>query len=366
VLGVARNATEDDIKKSYRRLALQYHPDKNPGSKEAEEKFREATESYEILKDPKKRATYDQFGHAAFEGAGAGGAGFGGFQGFDLSDALRSFMNDFGGDSFSDMFGTGGRRGRRRSGGGMRGNDLQVRLNLTLEEIYTGVSKTIKVKREERCSACSGTGSKSGKRSACSACGGSGRVQRVVRSFFGQMIQESVCPTCQGEGYTAGDPCATCRGAGREPSHTQVSVDIPQGVSEGNYITIAGKGDAGLHGGEAGDLIVLIHEEKHDFFERHGIDVFCEVPISFSEAALGTSTMVPTLDGKVSLKVPGGTQSEKIFRLRGKGLPELHGGGHGDLLVKIHAQTPEKLSSEERQLFERLAGHEPKSKGIFG
>ena len=197
----------------------------------------------------------------------------------------------------------------------------------------------------------------------------------MVRSFFGQMIQESACPTCQGEGNTASDPCPSCHGSGREPSQTQVSVDIPAGVSEGNYLTVAGKGDAGMHGGEPGDLIVLIQEEKHDFFERHGIDVFCEIPITFSDAALGTSTMVPTLDGKVSLKVPPGTQSEKIFRLRGKGLPELHEHNHGDLLVKIHVQTPEKLSSEERQLFEKLASLEKnasgggvfeRARGIFG
>lgn len=372
VLGLQKGASEDEIKKAYRKLAVKYHPDKNPGDKEAEDKFREATEAYEVLKDSQKRAQYDQFGHAAFEsGAGGFGGGYGGFGGgfggMDLQDALRAFMNDFGGDSFfSDLFGGGGRRSRRRPGGGIRGNDLQVRLKLTLEEINEGVTKTLKIKREERCEVCNGTGSKDGKRSTCNACHGTGRIQRVANSFFGQIIQESVCPSCSGTGTIVTDPCSSCGGAGRKPEQTQVKVEIPAGVSEGNYLTLPGKGDAGSQGGESGDLIVLIQEQKHDFFERHGIDIYCEIPVTFSEAALGCSKTVPTLEGKVNLKVPSGTQSEKIFRLRGKGLPMLRQNQRGDQLVKVHVQTPEKLSREEKELFEKLAELEKKSpSGVF-
>jgi molecular chaperone DnaJ len=373
VLGVPKNASEDDIKRAYRKLAMKYHPDKNPGDKAAEEKFKEATQAYEVLKDPKKRSQFDQFGTAAFEGPGAGGGGgFGGFggAGFDISDALRAFMNDFGGDSFfSDLFGMGGGGGRRRSGGrrggGSRGNDLQVHLNLKLSEIATGVSKTLKVKRKDACTECKGTGSKSGKRGTCQHCNGSGRVQHVSNSFFGQLVQESVCPVCRGEGQIVADPCQKCAGSGRQTMETTVSVDIPPGVSEGNYITVPGKGDVGQNSGPAGDLIVVIQEEQDNFFERHGIDVVCSVDITFSEAALGASTTVPTLDGKVSLKIPPGTQSEKIFRLRGKGLPVLHSSQQGDQLVRVHVHTPERLSKEERELFEKLAQVPTKEKGNY-
>ncbi|MBD3347284.1 MAG: molecular chaperone DnaJ [Chitinivibrionales bacterium] len=371
VLGVSKDAGDDAIKRAYRKLAVQYHPDKNPGSKEAEEKFREATEAYEILKDSKKRAQYDQFGHAAFEAGGGGGAGFsgfggGGFGGFDLSDALRAFMNDFGGgeSAFGDFFG-GPRRGSRRRGGGIRGNDLQVRLKLSLEEILSGASKTLKVQRQEKCSTCNGTGSKSGKKTSCTKCNGSGRVQHVTGSFFGQIIQESICPACRGEGSITTDPCPDCNGSSRQPAQTKVSVDIPAGVAEGNYIAIPGKGDAGMKGGPSGDLIVLIQEEHHPFFERHGIDLFCEIDIPFSKAALGTTETVPTLDGKVNLKIPAGTQSEKIFRLKAKGLPVLRSSQRGDQMVKVHVKTPTGLGKEEKRLFEELAAYEEKSGGIF-
>jgi molecular chaperone DnaJ len=277
-------------------------------------------------------------------------------------------MNDFGGDSFfSDIFGFGAGRGRRssRRGGGMRGNDLQVRIPLTLQEINDGVKKTIKVKRKEHCDDCSGTGSKSGRKATCSQCGGSGRVQRVSNSFFGQMIQESVCPACQGHGTVVKDPCQRCGGEGRLPTETTVAVDIPPGVAEGNYIPVPGKGDAGLYGGSAGDLIVLIQEKEDEFFERHGIDVVCSIDIAFSEAALGASKTIPTLNGKVSLKIPAGTQSEKIFRLRGKGFPALHRSEHGDQLVRVHVRTPDRLSREERELFEKLRETEQMPRNIF-
>jgi molecular chaperone DnaJ len=361
ILGVAKTASEDEIKKSYRRLAMKYHPDKNPGDKSAEEKFRDATEAYEVLKDPQRRSQYDQFGHAAFQ-QGAGPGGFGGhegFGGFDISDALRAFMADFGGDSmFSDLFGFSGGRSRRSSGGGRQqghqGSDLQIRLPLTLEEIASGVQKTIKVRRKDRCPVCSGSGSQGGKKQACSTCGGKGRVRRVAASFFGQVIQESVCPDCEGDGFTVADPCSSCGGSGLEAKESTVNVTIPAGVSEGNYISIPDQGDAGRNGGTSGDLIVIIHEKEHDFFQRHGIDILCEVDISFSQAALGGFKEVATIDGKVSLKIPSGTQSEKIFRLKGKGLPALHGRERGDQLVRVHLRTPERLSRTAKELFERL------------
>ncbi|MCL2183798.1 MAG: molecular chaperone DnaJ [Chitinispirillia bacterium] len=357
LLGVSKTASDDEIKKAYYKLAVKYHPDKNPGDKEAEAKFREATEAYEILKDSKKRAQYDQFGHAAFE-TPSGGYGYGGFSGagFDISDALRAFMNDFGGAEsiFENMFGFGGGRGRR-GGGGSKGNNLQVRLALTLEEIAAGVKKTIKVRRQDRCEGCGGSGSKTGKRVTCGKCNGSGRVRHVANSFFGQMIQESACPVCKGDGQTAADPCPMCGGSGLNQVETTVSVDIPAGVSEGNYITVPQKGDAGRGGGPSGDLIVVLQEKPHDRFTRHGADLLYDMEITFSEAALGCSKIIETFDNKVSLKIPNGTQSEKVFKLKEKGLPVLHTRKQGDLLVRVRVKTPEKLSKQEKDLFEKLA-----------
>ena len=366
VLGLSKDASEDDIKKVYRKLAVKYHPDKNPGDKSAEEKFREATEAYEILKDTDKRSKYDQFGHAAFDST-SGGFGGRGFGGFDLSDALRAFMNDFGGDSpFGDLFGFGTQRGRgSRRSGGIRGNDLQVRLTLTFEEINKGVNKKIKVRKKQKCDQCSGSGSRNGNKVECTQCGGMGRVRRVTSSLFGQVVQETACPSCHGEGRVVKDPCPKCSGSGRKTGETTVAVDIPAGVAEGNYITVPGQGDAGLSGGPAGDLIVLIFEEKNDFFERHGIDLFCTIEITFSEAALGTAKTISSIDGKVSLKIPAGTQSEKIFRMRGKGLPVLHSSQRGDQLVKVHVNTPSKLTREQRELFEKVAELEKKQKNVL-
>jgi len=358
-LGVAKGASDEEIKKAYYKLAVKYHPDKNPGDKSAEAKFREATESYEILKDAKKRAQYDQFGHAAFDGHSGGGfSGFGGgFGGFDISDALRAFMNDFGAENmFSDLFGFGGRGGRRGGGhGGSRGNDLQIRLALTLEEIHSGVKKTIKVRRLDRCGDCGGSGSKTGKRTTCAKCGGSGRVRHVSNSFFGQMIQETACPICKGDGQTVSDPCSSCGGSGLKQTETTVAVDIPAGVSEGNYITVPEKGDAGRGGGPSGDLIVVLQEKQHDLFIRHGADLLYDLNITFSEAALGCSKIIETFENRVSLKIPNGTQSEKIFKLKEKGLPVLHSRKHGDLLVRVRVTTPEKLGRQEKELFEKLA-----------
>ncbi|MGM0442674.1 MAG: molecular chaperone DnaJ [Fibrobacterota bacterium] len=372
VLGVGKDASDSELKKAYRKLAVKYHPDKNPGDKEAEEKFREATEAYEVLKDKDKRAKYDQFGHAAFDqNGGAAGGGFGGFGGgfgggMDLNDALRAFMGDFGGDSFfGDIFGgSQGRRGRRSKG--IRGKDLQVSLALTLQEIHDGCKKTIRVKRNISCTDCSGTGSKSGRLTTCSKCGGMGKVRQVQNSIFGQVVQESVCPSCSGSGQAVSDPCSSCSGRGVVRGESKETISIPAGVSEGNYLTVSGKGNAGAKGGSAGDLIVVIKEKEHEIFERHGIDVITNMEITFSEAALGTEKVINTFDGKIKLKVAPGTQSGKILKISGKGLPVLNRQNHkGDLLVRIHLVTPTKISKEERELFERLNELEEKPKNIF-
>ncbi len=372
VLGAERGASAEELKKTYRKLALQFHPDKNPGDKSAEDKFKEATEAYEILKDDEKRRVYDQFGHAGLSGAGAGPSG--GFQGagahgFDLSDALRAFMRDFGGQGggFEDIFSGGGRRG---PSGPPAGADLRVRLKLTLEEIFKGTEKKLKIKHMVRCDECGGSGAKKGAKSVtCSQCQGAGEVRQVSRSVFGQFVNISICPRCRGAGEIIENPCAHCRGEGRIEGSSTVSVNVPAGVSSGNYITVRGAGHAGPRGGPAGDAIVVIEETPHDFFERHGDDVLYRQPISFSQAALGDSVVVPTLDGDVKLKVPAGTQSGKLFRLRGKGIPHLRGHGSGDQLVQTVVWVPTNLTSDDKALLEKFAkstsGQPPKADKSF-
>jgi molecular chaperone DnaJ len=355
ILGLSRGATEDDIKKAYRRLALQYHPDKNPGSKEAEENFKEATEAYEVLKDPQKRSTYDQFGHAGLSGAD-------GFQGFDfstfnLSDALRAFMRDFGGfgSVFDDFFGTatGTRRGFRK------GQDLQVRLKLSLEEIATGVEKKIKLKKLQKCDECEGTGAAKGSsKNTCPKCQGAGQIRRISRSLFGQFVNVTTCDYCNGEGRIIDTPCPQCRGDGRVKGTTTISVKIPAGVTSGNYIQMRGAGNVGPRGGPSGDVLVVIEEQEHANFLRRGDDVVHETLISFTQAALGDEIPVPTLDGKMDLKIPPGTQSGKIFKLKGKGIPRLHGYGKGDELIRVLVWVPTRLSSEEKKLLKELAAKE--------
>ncbi len=355
ILGVGKTANEDEIKKAYRKLAVQYHPDKNPGDKGAEEKFKEATEAYEILKDPQSRSRYDQFGHAGTQGQGGfpGGGGYG--QGFDINDALRAFMRDFGmgGSTFEEMFGGGRRGGSSRQH--YHGEDIKVRLRLTLEEIAFGTEKVIKYKRFKRCPSCSGSGAAAGSsREKCRVCKGLGEVRQVSRSMFGQFINVSTCSNCGGSGEVITTPCPSCTGSGRIEEQATVTVKIPAGVAEGNYIPMRGEGNAGMRGGESGDLIVLIEEKEHDRFIRHGNDIITEMPVTIAAAALGSEIEIETLDGKVKLKIPAGTQTGKILKLRGQGLGKLRSSGRGDLLAKITVWTPQNVSSEQKALYEKL------------
>jgi molecular chaperone DnaJ len=343
VLGVDRSATVDEIKKVYRKKAFEFHPDRNPGDSGAEDKFKEATEAYEVLHEDEKRKRYDQFGHAGVDG-GFSGAGAEGFGGFDLSDALRAFMRDFGG--FEDVM--GGRRVRQ-------GQNLQVRLKLTLEEVAQGAKKKIKLKRYGACTACRGSGAKPGTgRSTCPDCRGAGQVRQVQRSLLGQFVSVAPCRRCRGTGEVVIEACPTCNGEGRVQVAETISVDVPAGVAEGNYIPIQGKGHVGPQGGPPGDLIVLIEEKPHDVFERHGDDILCDVPIPFVPAALGGKIDVPTLESTARVEVPAGTQSHKVFRLRSQGIPHLHSSKRGDLLVRVRVWTPKKLSSDEKRILEQL------------
>lgn len=366
VLGIKKDASTDEIKKAYRQLALKYHPDNNPGNKDAEAKFKEVAEAYEVLSVQERRSVYDQFGH---EGAAGGMGGFGRgaqWQNVDLSEALRAFAEAFGGGGgggysfgggFDEFFGEGRRAGRRSAK--QTGSDIHVKLKLGLEEIANGVEKTIKLDRLHRCDRCNGSGAEKGADSvACPTCHGKGEVRQVSRSIFGQSISISVCPKCYGEGKIIQRPCSACNGQGRVSGASTVTVDVPAGVMEGNYIPLRGKGNIGPRGGPAGDIIVIIEEKKHDFFERHEDDIVCNVPISFVTAALGGEVEVPTLDGKVLLKIPSGTQSHKTFVLKGKGISHLHGYGKGDLLVRIIVEVPSRLSSRQRELLKEFAATE--------
>jgi len=354
ILAVAKDADGETIKKAYRKLALQYHPDRNGGDKEAEEKFKEATEAYEVLRDADKRAAYDRFGHAGVKrGAGAGaGGGFGGQAGFGFEDALNIFMRDFGGfGGFEDLFGGGGRRG-----GAQRGKDLQVRLPITLAEVATGVRKTLKVKALDPCSTCSGSGSADSSGAVtCESCQGAGQVRRVQRSVFGQFVSASVCPTCGGEGKTIKNPCKKCHGDGRERGERTVEVEIPAGVSSDNYLTLRGQGNAGPRGGPRGDVIVIIAVEEDARFLREGADLVYDLTVTFSQAALGKEVEIPTVHGEEKVRVPAGVQSGDVLTLRGKGLPHLGGGGRGDQHIRVHVWTPTELSSEQAELFRKLS-----------
>lgn len=362
VLGVSRDASERDIKKAYKRLAMKFHPDRNPGDASAADKFKEVKEAYEILTDPQKKAAYDQYGHRAFE-QGAGGFGGGGFSGGGAD------FGDIFGDVFGDIFG-GGRRG----GGAprpQRGADLRYNMELTLEEAVRGCSKEIEVPTLVHCDSCDGTGAKKGTSAqTCGTCHGHGQVQ-MRQGFFA--VQQT-CPTCHGKGKIIKDPCNVCHGQGRKQKTKTLNVKIPAGVDTGDRIRLANEGEAGDMGAPAGDLYVQVHVREHHIFERDGNNLYCEVPVSFAMAALGGEVEVPTLDGRVNLKVPEETQTGRMFRMRGKGVKSVRGGATGDLIVKLVVETPVKLSARQKELLRELEDscggdaankHKPKSEGFF-
>jgi len=358
ILGVSKSASQDEIKKAYRKVAMQFHPDRNPGDKAAEEKFKEAAEAYEILSDADKRAQYDRFGHQAFGQGRGGGGGFNG-GGMNMDDIFSNFGDIFGDDSpFGSFFGGGGGGGRRSSGGrarGVRGSNLRVKIKLNYEEMAKGASKTIKVKKYITCTTCTGSGAKD-KNSVqtCGTCGGSGQVRRVQNTFLGQMQTVTTCPTCNGEGTTVLNKCTACKGDGRVYGEETVTIDIPAGVQEGMQLSLSGKGNAGERGGSYGDLIVVIEEEAHAQLHRDGLNVAFDLHISIPDAVFGTQVEVPTIDGKAKIKIPAGTQSGKIFRLKGKGFPSVNSYEKGDQLIHVNVWTPQHISSDEKSMLEKM------------
>lgn len=353
ILEISKNASPEEIKKAYRKKAIQYHPDKNPGNTEAEEKFKEAAEAYEVLSNPEKKQRYDQFGHAGVGGASGGGFGGGGFS--DVEDIFSAFGDIFGGH-FGGFGGFGG--SSRSRGGGRRvnrGSDLRVKVKLNLHEIVNGVEKKIKVKKYITCDHCGGTGAKNASSyTTCSTCGGRGQVTRIQNTLLGQMQTTSTCPTCQGEGKIITDKCTHCAGEGVIRGEEVISIKIPAGVGEGMQLNVSGKGNAARRGGVNGDLLVVITEDDHDELVRDGNNLIHNLFVSFPDITLGTTVEIPTVDGKVKVKIEPGTQPEKILRLRGKGIPDVNGYGRGDLLVRVHVWIPKKLSSEERRMLEKL------------
>ncbi len=359
VLGVDRGASKDVVKKAYRKLAMKYHPDRNPGDQGAETKFKEASIAAEILLDDEKRSRYDQFGHAGVDGQSGFG---GGFQSGDFGD-----LGDIFGDLFGDVFGGGRRRGGRRSRG-RPGNDLQMNLVVSFEEAAFGIEKTISLNRHAECGDCQGTGGKNGSQPQnCGACHGTGEIRRQ-QGFF---TVATTCPKCHGSGQMITDPCNSCHGEGRKRKKTDLAVKVPGGIDVGQRLKLSGEGDAGTQGAPNGDLYVVIQVEEHGIFERDEFDIHCTIPISFSQAALGCEIEVPTLDGRVEVSIPAGTQSGKKMRLKGKGVQRLGGYGIGDQILTIHVETPSKLTSEQKELFKRLAELEgeancnPMSRGFF-
>ena len=358
ILSVSRNASEKELKSAYRKLAKECHPDMNPDDAAAEQKFREASEAYEVLKDPQKRAAYDQFGHAAFEGGAGGGPGFGP----DFSSSMS--------DIFDDLFGEfmGGRRGTSRSGGRTRGSDLRYNMEITLADAFNGKHAQIHVPTSVTCETCTGSGAKKGTEpSTCPTCQGMGKV-RASQGFF---TIERTCHNCQGRGQVINDPCEECAGSGRVTKERMLSVNIPAGVEDGTRIRLAGEGEAGLHGGPTGDLYIFLSIEPHELFQRDGADIFCRVPIAMTTAALGGTIEVPTVDGnRTRVKIPEGSETGKQFRLRGKGMPVLRSKSMGDMYIQVEVETPKKLTKRQRELleeFERASGEDtsPESDGFF-
>lgn len=355
VLGVAKNANADEIKKAYRKAAIQFHPDKNPGDKEAEEKFKEAAEAYDVLSNPDKRARYDQFGHAGMNGAAGGGAGgFGGFGGggFSMEDIFSQFGDIFGGHFGGGFRSSNGGGGRRVN----RGSDIRVRVRLTLAEIANGVTKKLKINKTVACDKCGGSGARDANSySTCSTCNGTGYVTRVENSFFGRMQTQGVCPTCGGTGKVITASCDKCKGEGTLRGQEVVEIKIPAGVGEGMVLTVTGKGNAARQGGVNGDLQVMIEEERNPELVRDGNDLIHNLNITVTTALLGGTVEVPTVDGRAKIKIAPGTHAGKVLRLGGKGLPDVNGYGRGDELVVVDITVPSKLSAEERKLVEQLA-----------
>jgi len=345
VLGVARTASDDEIKKAYRKLAMQYHPDRNNGSKEAEEQFKSISEAYDVLRDPEKRAVYDRYGEAGLRGGGGGG-----FHHVDLSEALNMFMRDFGGMAgFSDLFGTGRGQANRT------GADVKIQIDLKLAEVATGVDKTLTLKLLDACDKCNGSGAEPGTTpQRCATCGGSGEVRRAQRSFFGQFVSVAPCPTCGGEGTVVSTPCKKCRGDGRVRAEKSITIRVPAGVATGQYMTLRGRGNAGPRGGERGDIIVIFQVEDDPRFERDGDDLYSEVLVSYPQLVFGTDIDVPTVTGTVALRVPPATHSGHLFHIRGKGLPRVNASGMGDLYVRVQLWTPDELTREEEMLIKKL------------
>jgi len=352
ILGVSKGASADEIKKAYRKVAMQYHPDKNPGDKASEEKFKEAAEAYEILSDADKKQRYDQFGHAGVGGASGGGGFGGGAGGMRMEDIFSNFGDVFG----EGFFGGGGQRGGGRTRGtGARGSNLRVKVKLNYEEILKGAHKTIKVKKYVKCDTCSGQGAKDKSSiQSCGTCGGSGQVRKVTSTFLGQMQTVTTCPTCNGDGTMIANKCSSCKGEGRVYGDETISIDIPAGVQEGMQLSVNGKGNVGERNGYPGDLLVVIEEEKHPELIREGLNVLYELHLSFPDAVMGLEVEVPIITGKAKIKIPAGTQAGKILRLKGKGFPSVNSYDKGDQLININVWTPQHLSSEEKSMLEKM------------